>query len=32
MQQLLAQQKRRNTLLTIIVGILLLQTAWILLG
>lgn len=32
MQQLLAQQQRRNTLLTIIMAILLLQTAWILLG
>jgi ubiquinone biosynthesis protein len=32
MQQLLSQQQRRNTLLTFIVGILLLQTLWILLG
>ena len=32
MQQLLSQQQRRNTLLTFIVGILLLQTLWLLLG
>lgn len=32
MKLLLAQQQRRNTLLTFIVGILLLQTVWMLLG
>ncbi|MDD4929214.1 MAG: ubiquinone biosynthesis regulatory protein kinase UbiB [Gallionella sp.] len=32
MQQLLVQQQRRNSLLTFIVGILLLQMVWILLG
>jgi ubiquinone biosynthesis protein len=32
MKLLLTQQQRRNTLLTIIVGVLLLQTAWLLLG
>ncbi len=31
LQQLLVQQKRRNTLLTIIMAILLVQAAWILL-
>ena len=32
MRALLAQQQRRNALLTVIVGILLLQTVWLLLG
>lgn len=32
MQRMLVQQQRRNTLLTVIVGLLLLQTLWLLLG